>query len=1226
MTTQTKLEQAKRQNFLQRMILGRQEPNPVTVLENLMDEIAKAQFSPLIDLNLVENKTSQENRDALKDSLERDFKNWLIQSMDKADDNPGNGLIEMSHVIDPRLREKKVREFLSEARGIFLNFSYLHPRMELYFPSAIGSIVSAVQDTALSVPMRLYRGENKISRQTRQALNDILQRMEEIRDLFSLTLPLDIAHATDQMQRELARAGEYVWLPLKSLVTSPLENEELDLYARERESVTRLAYQIMKGNGVILITGYRGVGKSTFVNAALMREIAEAEKRQAGEIQWKVIPIQINIAKAASVDGALRLCIRAIYRKFRQLDSDGTKILTEEEKKHIGFANLRASYKVNMSQAEALSKARSLEMAYGFRPGDLFVNPIKFASLGIFPNLDYKSSKVWNEKMDRSISLLDYDEERAEEDIVQFVTMLSRPRDLGQKQVKIKLVFVFDELDKMEAESGQEAVIRQLKNLFLTRHAVFILVTSKEFYYVLLNDRKKEDSILGSYFSSVITVPMFTAEDTTNLLKNMMLDAPDDNNAKELISRLAHYLTFQARGLPREIVRELRGMQQWVEGTLQPYLSDRTIPSNIIQLYKALEEIVENLDIRQGGETSSASQDSLNKERIWLNEGRKEQIRRGCYILLEELVNQGLLEFETRHTPTENKPDEIYDLYAKNFTTVSHADFLDIYSELGNKLAAIRLDEYPEQAFFTFKKELVESGETVVIIVENLFYTVTGLQAKKTERTSRIEAPANLTPEQIVQRAGELLAQGGLFSTRSALNYLEQLSAPNLPTDIQDKLFDIFLNFSDLSYRLDAGRYISPKHFQQILQDRYPAGFLAAEANEQVLKAFISLTTADAEKKKNSEMAKRVMRDLLNRNFEKKNPLSNTFFHYLIIEIQKLIPSDKSSHDTRDATLLEQILQTLSRSEPIPDSIVPALIGLANMNEVNLPILLLERRFTALKTETLMQMFFAMSKEQTAEVWSRAHDLLSENTTRGAVLSLAKQMSLAAMLQLVELMPETMNVVEDWLSSKDWAQIDDEILQELNNANPKLAYELEGHFKSDPASKAGKKIQALIKPVSRRTRPQPEHKSSTTTTTVAAASTAPSRYSNPAWLNILLGAAVLAGYVLSPYDIPSGLTTLQLLAGRGVQALGLVGLVVSVILGIAWLIDRKEVGYLGTFIIGSILTAAAYAVLIWYWKYPLTVKGQFILFGILLGILVVPVVFQWIMQLIVRIVRARNAK
>lgn len=1208
MTTTTPKEKKLKLSFWQRLGIGRQKVNIGVLLDSLFSGVATGQFGRLIEINLEASKDSPEEYKTLTDSLNLDFKNWLVQSVGRLMESQDNVYLTLAKNIDGKLRERKIRQFLVEAENVLHDGS--SPEY-LNWKNIISILVQAIQEVALSIPMRLYGGKDRVSKSVEKVLYEVLEKIEKIRVDYSLENVPDISVEIALLHRQIAQADDYVWLPLKPLITAPLaNNEELDLYSREGDSAVKLAYQIVKSDGVILITGYRGVGKSTFVNAALMKHIAEAEKRQTEDIPWKIVPIQLNIAKAASVGGVLRLCIRAIYREFRKMDDaekerqfaanrnvfrrmlrsispvfdsissyPGLGFLSSEEKERIWFANLRASYKVNMSQAEALSKSRSLQNSFGFRPGDFITAPIKIASLGLLPNVDYKESKDWSEKTDRSISLLDYDEDRADEDITRIIAMLSRPRMDGSKLVRIKLVFVFDEMDKMEANEGQSAVIRQLKNLFLSRYSVFLIVTSKEFYYLLLEDRKKEDSILGSYFSSVITVPMFTAKDTTNLLKNVLQDAIEPGKESDLVNNLAKYLTFRANGLPREIIRELRSIQQWTEGALQSYLSDGMMSPNALQLYAQIEDAIENLNEQQSAEGSTTEQDILNKERIWLNEGRKEQIRRGLYILMDDLLNQGLLAFPVKRAePEKNEKGEIIqeklDAYGRNFSTISYSDFLKIYRELGRALSDIRISAFPSDTFFEFTR--IENSE-IVVTVRDIFYTVTGYQSVQSANVAEKETLPDLTPNQVMQQVGELLAQDSLFTTRRALNYLDQLAGETIPDTIQDKLFGIFLRFSDRSYRLDAGKYLSTDSVYRNMEAQYPVNFLETESNEQIIKVFADLLVSGAGKKKNRELAFRALSDLLNRNFQKKNPLPDTAFIYLINVAQKLV-----DRKTNAAELLNQIIESFDRFQKISPAIIPALIRLAEKGGVNLPAILLEKRFYyGLDAESLNMVFSGLSNEQVVDVWTKAKAEATSLTQMGkGILS-------NSMNRMVEMMPDTASAIEGWLYSDGWGEIDNQILRDANKANPRLFYELERAFGSDPSSLASRRVQSAIGPVERKpaVREKPAEKAPAT----ARNDSKPKPYSNPIWVNLVLAAPFVIVYFMTPIGTPDTLSTGQIVLGNIFKTLLLASSGVTVgmlLLALVALITDRSV--LATFGVAALLFGLVSGGLYWLlssWQY-----------------------------------------
>jgi hypothetical protein len=914
--------------FLQRLRLAPKPSDPTPIINPLLEKIAEKYFSPFVDVYAEESSASEDDKEVLK----RELLAMLIENLCLLAGIPDQAQLALAVKIDPHLDAKKLKQYISAAKIIFDvrdgRLTEFNPTV-LYNPVGIQLIALGIQETALSIPLRFYDGPEDVTAKAEESLYTILTAIEAIRKTYRLKDVLELANSTSQLFRKIAQADDYVWLPLKPLITAPLADPELDLYARDNTDASHLANQIVRSDGVILITGYRGVGKSTFINQVL-NKIEAAQGLQADDIQCKIIPIPMSVAKVSSVGGALRLCIRAIYRTFRNLEDQEQKkssekshlpfhwkrsqLLTDQEKQHLWFANLRASYKVSMSQAEALSQSRSLHGGLGLNPGDFFVGPVKTAVMAVVPTIGYRTSKDWNEKMDRTISLLDYDEDRAEEDIGQFIDMLAEPRGYDDKQVRIKLLFIFDEMDKMEAREGQDVLIRSLKNLFLRRHAVFLLVTSKEFYYMLLEDRKKEDSILGSYFSSVITVPMFTSANTQTLLENLLAHKSGLSMQEQaLISNLAKYFTYRAHGLPREVMREIRSMQCWAPRLLQSFLTDRSVQAGTIQLYAQIQDVIENLNSRT--ETDSGEKENLfMRERIWLSEGRQEQIRRGLYILVEELLNQGsfTVDLSTKFAS-----------YDSNFSTVAYADFYNVFDQLARKLAQIRLPDDQKTRFFervaseaiastepaavqtststktksgrkgrvATNQESVKptAGKQVAIRVLPAFYTLTGRKIVRGERADMDDPATEIRPEDVMQQVAELLEQNSSFLTRRALNHLSQHPGLPIPDGIQDKLFNLFISSRDLTFRVDAGKFLSSDGFYRNIGSRYPQAFLESETNETILKQFVDLTTNGASVEDRKADAVRILRELINRNFERRNPLPMAVFQDALLDIETLI-------------------------------------------------------------------------------------------------------------------------------------------------------------------------------------------------------------------------------------------------------------------------------------------------------------------------------------------------
>jgi hypothetical protein len=357
---------------------------------------------------------------------------------------------------------------------------------------------------------------------------------------------------------ETARAyNQKIWLPMQPLVVSPLQNKDFSMYARPQKDATQLASQLIRGDGIFLITGYRGVGKSTFINFVLQR-CAKLEWKQTEIPPWHLIPVNVSLAKASGTKYILRLCLRKMYESIMQ-QSTTKSLLTAEEQLKLTFAYYCSVYRINIQQDTNVETLKFIESQIGWNIKSSTLTNSNL--LGLLPEigLTAKVNRSETRKTASTIALPDYDEDKAEEDIVELIKMLASLALPPIRKYRLKLVFIFDEVDKMNSQD-QEDLITQLKNLFLERNAVFLILTSKDFYYMWLDQRKKEDAVLTSYFSGITMVPLFTSDDTNLLLQRLLSINVDKLLPNELsfLFTLAHYLTYHARGIPRDIVRELQ--------------------------------------------------------------------------------------------------------------------------------------------------------------------------------------------------------------------------------------------------------------------------------------------------------------------------------------------------------------------------------------------------------------------------------------------------------------------------------------------------------------------------------------------------------------------------------------------------------------------------------------------------------------------------------------------
>ena len=442
----------------------------------------------------------------------------------------------------------------------------------------VGAILlSALQAVAFDVVEVDYtmQSASDVPNRVEDAVSSLLELLDPMGRAIGASaglVPLPLARA--RLQWALARAEGRVWLPLRAIPTAPLADADLaDHYVgRSDDDARRLGHQIRRADGAILVSGYRGVGKSTFVNRVMYHTLHD---QASGEANGKiVVPVTINLAKVAGVSNVLRLTLRGLRAAL--LDNAGTPLripgderqrplpIRAAERDQLEWAYVRSTWKVAFTRARSDEKSWELGTSVGFDPG-------KLAHWELGKLFSASAQRSRTEKVNRELALLDYDENAAEEDLQDLIRRLAETRPLTPDgpPVGLKLVFIFDELDKMDQEKGVLPLIEGLKNLFLQQHAVFVLVTSKQLYYDLLKDRVREDSTLTSYFSSLVHVPLLDFAQVRRMLDDWIDSTicggtvARSKQENHLLDQLARYLTYRSLGNPREVIRELRQMQQW---------------------------------------------------------------------------------------------------------------------------------------------------------------------------------------------------------------------------------------------------------------------------------------------------------------------------------------------------------------------------------------------------------------------------------------------------------------------------------------------------------------------------------------------------------------------------------------------------------------------------------------------------------------------------------------
>ncbi len=759
--------------------------------------------------------------------------------------------------------------------------------------------------------------------------------------------------------------------------------------------------------------------------------------------------------------------------------------------------------------------------------------------------------------------------------------MLAKPRRTNEGEKRIKLVFIFDEMDKMEVKEQKE-LTNQLKNLFLERNTVFLLVTSKEFYYLWWEDRKVEDAVLASYFSWIKMIPLFTSEDTKRLLEGLIsiksLNFSEDE--KDFVEALARYLTYRAAGIPRDIIRELQSIQQSEEDRLQPYLTDRLEQRLAILVYAEIQRVLEDLlKLESSTSSSSTSTGSISRsstvsnasfnsssnagtviapEHIWLNEGRREQIKRGLYVLVEELLDQTSLEI--------NADSEVFKkIREANFKMVLPRDFKLLLDGLAEQLKNIRIQTGPDSLFARYaspiqkqeyshpeielfcqeevpqtqddfqqltifrRNETKHAFKTLTVLPD--FYKLTGRPMSSTS-----SAPE---PQQTGGRLSESQILGKLNSNervlrREALSRLRQEKTLISP-DINTQLCRIFITERNSPLRLEAvgliqGPAASAAIFQAV--DRKAIDqCIAVETDPKLLQEFIRLihdgATFDT---KNQQAGTEILLQLLGRH---KRAATNKNQTQILpsatlpeaIQLQAI----SALVNITDQDVLEQVLQTFDKNRDIPDQLLPPLRHLEAKAQHDLIELFLSLDFTAISSNTLRSILKGKTYPQLMYLWTVAVARKNQAIGQQELICLLQQKNI---LSTTEPSP---NEVVSWLNSTNWDSMDQRILNTALTESPELLYRLERIIDKDKrerltlASRAAEAARTYGKgnPTApsaadntartaqanpalspSATEPRPENRATTT------------QYRGNGWLTTLSALAMVAIYFSVRFDLP----------------------------------------------------------------------------------------------------------
>jgi serine/threonine-protein kinase len=384
----------------------------------------------------------------------------------------------------------------------------------------------------------------------------------------------------------LKQTFRYVHEPSRAAeeAIAPLGNDPLMAQLESRLQHSR--------GGTFLITGFRGVGKSTLV----LRVLDELEARRTSS-EW-VLPVILSVARSTTTERLLFAIVRRVFEKLS--DSGALESLPPDTRHALLVAYMRTSLSFKETQSEARERSAGLDLGIG--PGKL----VKAAADLAGPTISMSAKR--SHSLATEAAFLAYSETDVEYDLMRIVDLVARLpmlatgrrswwhrlrlRPPGPDQPRLHLVIVLDEVDKLTADDTGLATVEELlsgiKNVLTMSGAHFLVVAGPDLHDRAIRDLARGNGVYESVFGWRLYVPCIWDAPERLMADIVSGDAVVDPDLHEA---LVHYLRFMARGVPRRLLHEVNTLVAWDEDG-RPRLRIGAKDMERVDFYARLERIL----------------------------------------------------------------------------------------------------------------------------------------------------------------------------------------------------------------------------------------------------------------------------------------------------------------------------------------------------------------------------------------------------------------------------------------------------------------------------------------------------------------------------------------------------------------------------------------------------------------------------------------------------------
>jgi serine/threonine-protein kinase len=373
--------------------------------------------------------------------------------------------------------------------------------------------------------------------------------------------------------------------------------------------------------GSYLVTGFRGVGKTTLV----LRALDELRTERGGAFEF--LPIVLSVARPLTTD---QLLFEVVRRLFEALSDAGVlETLEPDVREAIVLAYARTSMAFKETSSRARETSQSLNLDLGALGPAAFVTP----KLGM--------TRKRADSLAREASFLAYSHADVEHDFLRILDLLCTPprpsrgrrfppwRRRPRPPWRGRIVVVLDELDKLpgteEGVATVDALLTGLKNLLTARHVHFVFVGGPELHDAFMRDVARGNSVYESVFACHFYVPCLW-RCSEELVGGVI--AAENGVPPERLDALVRYFDFKARGIPRLLLRELNDLVRWAPDG-NPVIGVDPLDAARVEFYAEVQEIV------------SAFMDEAVEHQLLAMPIDEDRWRLGAYYITDWILRRG---------------------------------------------------------------------------------------------------------------------------------------------------------------------------------------------------------------------------------------------------------------------------------------------------------------------------------------------------------------------------------------------------------------------------------------------------------------------------------------------------------------------------------------------------------------------------------------------------------